>query len=66
MLEDELDDISYAQNLYEKIGRKMYGNSFNNNHVSRVSRSSIQAYFNTVYTKENILVCDDDFHVLQE
>ena len=64
ILKDELKDVNFAQELFEKIWKRLHWIDFNNNHISRVSTIEIVDYHKKYYKSAEIIICDDSFNII--
>lgn len=64
VLKQELKNINYINWLYEKICKKIYGSQFNINKISNSKISEIIDYHQKYYQNENIIICDDDYNII--
>ncbi|MDP2090507.1 MAG: hypothetical protein Q8K30_02815 [Candidatus Gracilibacteria bacterium] len=64
VLKEELKKTNYNYILFEKIGKKIYGKFFNNNGISKVTTQEVKDYHKKYYNKSNIIICDEDFNII--
>lgn len=64
IIKDELSYTSNTYDIFEKIGKKLYGKTFKNNDVSKVTYTEIKTYHKKWYTSENIIICDDNYNII--
>ncbi|MDR3169897.1 MAG: hypothetical protein LBU27_09515 [Candidatus Peribacteria bacterium] len=64
VVKKELEDCSYGQLMYESLLRKISNRYINLNTFESVTFEDVVYYHQQWYTKNNIIVCDDDFNLL--
>lgn len=55
---------NYDYKLFEKIWKKIYWKSFNNNWIQKVTNEEVKDYHKKYYNKSNIIICDEDFNII--
>lgn len=64
VLKEELKKTNYNYILFEKIWKKIYWKFFNNNWISKVTTQEVKDYHKKYYNKSNIIICDEDFNII--
>lgn len=64
IIKDELQYTNDTLDLFEKIGKKLYGKSFKNNDVSKTTYTEIKTYYKKRYIPKNMIICDDNYNII--
>ena len=59
IIQQELEDLSYGQRIYEYVVKKYLNSDFSMNQYEEVSREDVKNYHEKYYTSENMIVVED-------
>lgn len=67
IIQQELEDLSYGQKIYEYVVKKYFDSDFSMNQYEEVSREDVKNYHEKYYTPENMIVVEDtnNYEVIQ-
>lgn len=66
ILLEELSDISYGQNLYETIVKKLINPKISLNNFSDILRADAKIYHENYYIPQNIIIVDKNYKILHQ
>ena len=59
IIQQELEDLSYGQRIYEYVVKKYLDSDFSMNQYEKASRKNVKDYHEKYYTPDNIIVVED-------